>query len=461
MADLKEYRIVIGKDATFNERRAAEFLRREIRIVMGAVLPVVSDEEPPVPYELVVGRTAREQSENVRFSRSPDRLWEYELRFVDGRLFLTGLGEAPTEQEPFNSYRLIQDGAYGTVYAAYRFAETVLHDAFLFATYDGFRSLVHAEIDASCNFCYTKERLRAEMPRLLPGAAIYSIPSCEILRLNMSCWIIKTRFGKLIVIDGGHYADCEHVLACLRHISGEQRPRVTAWLFSHLHEDHYGVFHAIVQSPQYCEQIRVDHVYEGLLPEKYYTEECTERFDGEEKVIRAILSADETLGATVHHVRTGDRITVDEIGFDVLHVPDLKDGPEMNLNDTGVVYKMTYDGGQTVLFLSDAEKVCSRDLLENHRAELKSDVVQAGHHGCGNVSKECYREIGARLCIFQVGERFWYGDNGEGLNTHNVGVIRTRAYLKELGMETKNILRDTDGILSMPLPIPIPYDAQS
>ena len=195
MADLKEYRIVIGKDATFNERRAAEFLRREIRIVMGAVLPVVSDEEPPVPYELVVGRTAREQSENVRFSRSPDRLWEYELRFVNGRLFLTGLGEAPTEQEPFNSYRLIQDGAYGTVYAAYRFAETVLHDAFLFAMYDGFRSLSHAEIDASCNFCYAKERLRAEMPRLLPGAAIYSIPSCEILRLNMSCWIIKTRSG--------------------------------------------------------------------------------------------------------------------------------------------------------------------------------------------------------------------------------------------------------------------------
>ena len=82
-------------------------------------------------------------------------------------------------------------------------------------------------------------------------------------------------------------------------------------------------------------------------------------------------------------------------------------------------------------------------------------MVQVGHHGCGNVSKACYEAIGAKAYFFQISDRFWYSERGEGLNTHNTGVIRTRAWLMELGAKRENIYRNSNGILAFPLPFPI------
>jgi beta-lactamase superfamily II metal-dependent hydrolase len=168
-----------------------------------------------------------------------------------------------------------------------------------------------------------------------------------------------------------------------------------------------------------------------------------------------ILDSGAVTGATVHTVRAGDVIEVDEIRFDVIHVPDLAYADKMNMNDSSTVYKMTYDGGQTMMLLGDAEWVTSNDLVENHADLLKSDIVQVGHHGCGNVSKECYEAIGADVYLWQVGNRFWYSENGEGLNTHNTGVIRTRSYMMECGARLENVYRDTYGILTFTLPIEI------
>ena len=105
--------------------------------------------------------------------------------------------------------------------------------------------------------------------------------------------------------------------------------------------------------------------------------------------------------------------------------------------------------------LGDAEFVCSNDLTENARNKLKSDVVQVGHHGCGNVSEACYRLIDAKVYLWQIGNRFWYSDSGEGLNTRNTGVIRTRNWIMEMEVKRENNYRDTNGILSLSLPLEI------
>ena len=154
-------------------------------------------------------------------------------------------------------------------------------------------------------------------------------------------------------------------------------------------------------------------------------------------------------------LQLGDRITVDEIDFDVLHIPDISFGKQMNVNDSSVVYKMTYDKGQTVMFLGDAEWIGSNDLVDNHAGDLKSDVVQVGHHGCGSCSDECYRLIGAKAYIWQCGERFWYQDCGEGLNTHNVGFIHYRTMMKSFGIKDENVYVSLWDIDSLPLPMPI------
>jgi hypothetical protein len=160
-------------------------------------------------------------------------------------------------------------------------------------------------------------------------------------------------------------------------------------------------------------------------------------------------------GAAVKTVRKGDIIAVDEIEFEVIHVPDIAFADKMNMNDSSVVYKMTYDEKQTMMLLGDAEWVCSNDLVENCADKLKSDIVQVGHHGCGNVSAECYRLIDADAYIWPVGEKFWYSECGEGLNTHNTGVIRTRVYMMRNNPDMRNVYVVKDDILSSPLPMKI------
>lgn len=54
-----------------------------------------------------------------------------------------------------------------------------------------------------------------------------------------------------------------------------------------------------------------------------------------------------------------------------------------------------------------------------------------------------------------IGARFWYGESGEGLNTHNTGVERMRVYMKELGVKNENVYVNMDRIISAPLPFPI------
>ena len=173
------------------------------------------------------------------------------------------------------------------------------------------------------------------------------------------------------------------------------------------------------------------------------------------EIYDAIMGSEQTLNTNVHVVQRGDVIRVDEVGFEVLSVPEPEYAAKMRANDSSVVYKMNYDGRQSIMFLGDAEWIGNNDLLTYPPEVLKCDVVQVGHHGCGSVSRDCYERIGAQVYIWQCGKRFWYQESSEGLNTHNVGYIRYRAFMKELGAKQENVYVTMDQIHSLPLPIPV------
>ena len=460
MAKIRDYRIVISENACENERRAAAFLRENVRLVTGKKLPLVSDSEEPVPLEIAVGKTNREELDGFRPTRYRDDalggVWEYVVRRIGTRLYLTGLGLPPAVQPPYTSaYRLLDDGAIGTVMAAYHTVEKLLGYDFLYAAYEDFPESEDLEMPEDYDYAFTRERLRAEMPPLFDGAAIYVLECAEELHWNMGAVIMKTKNGRLVVIDGGHEGETDRFLALLRHISGEEIPHVSAWLFSHMHRDHFGVYYTLCTEEKYRGALTVGDFYCNLLTEEFYTTLAKEKNPRFAEVRRVMLASGEVTGATVHTVERGDSFDVDGLRFDVLHVPELKYADKMNMNDSSVVYKMTVDGGQTWMLLGDAEFVCNNDLLENARDKLKSDVVQVGHHGCGNVSRECYAAIGADAYVWQIGEKFWYSDGGEGLNSHNTGVIRTRAYMMGLGAKKENVHVVMDKILASPLPIEI------
>lgn len=460
MEQIRDYRVVIPSDATENELRAAAFIRENVRLVTGRAIPLVRDTEAPVPLEIAVGRTSREALDGISITRYRDSalggVWEYSVKKVGARLYVTGHGLPPAEEAPYTSaYRTLDDGQIGTVMAAYHFVERILGYEFLYGAYEPFPENDALEMPADYDYSFTRARMKAELPPLYDGPAIYVLQCSDELHWNMGSIILKTRSGRLVVIDGGHEGETDRMLGLLRHLSGESVPHVSAWLFSHMHRDHYGVYAELCEKECYRGAVTVGDVYCNFLTDEFYTTLARERSARFAAVRREILASGAITGATVHTVERGDVFEIDGLRFDVLHAPSLADAARMNMNDSSVVYKMTVEGGQTWMLLGDAEFVCNNSLLENAREQLPSDVVQVGHHGCGNVSYACYEAIGARAYVWQVGEKFWYSDGGEGLNTHNTGVIRTRAYMMRQNPKRENVHVVMDGILASPLPMEI------
>ncbi len=460
MRKVTDYVIVISENASENERRAAAFIRDNIRLVCGKILPIINDSEEPSHNEIVVGETSRERLDGLAFNRYREPMtggiWEYVIKTVGCRLYLTGLGCAPESEGAYTSaYKHLDDGKVGTVMAAYHFVEDILGYDFIYSSYIDIPINPDIMIPDGYHYEFTRESLRAKDPILYEGAAFYTLHGAEELHCNMGGMIFKSKSGKIAVIDGGRIPDTDRFIRILQKISGREVPHIDCWLFSHLHSDHYGVYYTLCSDEKYRGKVTVGMFYCDLLTEEFYTKLSKEKVKNADIIRSAMISPDSPTGAKVVTVRKGDIIAVDEIEFEVIHVPDMSMAEFMNMNDSSVVYKMTYDGKQTMMLLGDAEWVCSNDLTQNCADKLKSDIVQVGHHGCGNVSAECYELIDADAYIWPIGEKFWYSDCGEGLNTHNTGVIRSRAYMMRKNPNMKNVYVVMDDIMSTPLPMTI------
>lgn len=452
---VKDYKIIIGSRATTNEKRAAAFLQTSIRTVTGKKIPILRDSEPQSGLELCVGKTSREEACGLTLERTAKSLWEYEIKTVGSRVFLCGLGVYDPTPAPYvSAYRPINDGAYGTVFAVYRFVEEVLGYQFLYSTYVEFPENELAYVPDGYCASYTEKYLRSCMPDVGQGTRMWSVPNCTELDCNMSCFIFRTADGRLAILDGGRGGDAEHVIEVLEAIAYPKKPHISLWFFSHMHRDHYGVYKAICETPELAERIKVDKFLAHLLPEEFYASLSKEANPNFASVRRQILCSEGNICEKYVQVAEGDVYDLGELRFKVVHTPSMEFATQMNMNDSSVVYRLDV-GRQRILFLSDSEYVTSNDLLKNHLEDIKANVVQVGHHGCGNVSRQCYEAIGADVYLWQVDERFWYSENGEGLNTHNTGVIRTRAYMMECGARLENVYRDTRQILDFSLPIEI------
>ena len=141
MSRVIDYRIVISENATDNEKRAAAFLRNNIRLVCGELVPIVTDAEAAVEKEIVVGLTSREK-EGFIPERSRKGLYEYVIKSEGDRLFICGLGIPDARPEAYlSAYRYTDEGDIGTLMGVYRFVEDVLGYSFI---YDGYADLTES-----------------------------------------------------------------------------------------------------------------------------------------------------------------------------------------------------------------------------------------------------------------------------------------------------------------------------
>ena len=198
-------------------------------------------------------------------------------------------------------------------------------------------------------------------------------------------------------------------------------------------------------------------MYVGFPPLEYFTKWSPEASERYETPYMLIENIEELMGTKLHRHVEGEHIVIDELDFKVVRVPKI-DGPApegerlMNINDTSVLFLLTVEG-QRILLLGDAERHCDEELLSKHVEDLPCDILQVPHHGNGNVSIKCYEAMNAKLYLFQTCEMHWYSEGFEGLNSRNIGMIRTFYFIKRLGVDNNRILTDSKGILSIELPV--------
>ena len=449
MNKITDYRIVISSTPTLNERRAADFVRKAVRLVCGKTLSVVSDSETPTALEIVIGKTARETLDGIAPVRAHEKEYEYVIKTVGSRLYIMGLGHSDYDETPFKPYASFDDGQIGTLHAAYRFANEILGYDVVYYVERGYTENESLTMPENYECVYTRESLEDEQPKLLSGAVLYSVGGVSDLGQNTTGFIFKTENGKLIVLDGGNEGELELILSLLRDISGKEIPTVELWLVSGVRANTVGAFKKLCRMGG----VRVNKVCCSFADSDFYTAKDRKRAGLYAEAIETIENGAKMLGAEIITAECGKDIIIDEFTVETLMTNSMPDRASMSLYDAGTVFRVKYRDN-SLLFPGDIGPVGAKTLMEKYGDALKSDAVQVANHGVSPCpSIDFYSCVKPKKYLWQVSNASWYGDNGEGLNAYGGRVLRIRKDLFEAeGGDEKFIILNR-GVHSFELPI--------
>ena len=156
---------------------------------------------------------------------------------------------------------------------------------------------------------------------------------------QMMSYVLRTRSGNLIIIDGGRDSDAGYLKQFIRERGGE----VKAWFITHPHDDHIGALTSILLNP------------EGIAPGTLYASlpdtEWMERAGDTDRSYTALKDALQQTNRPVKALTLGETIEVDGICIRVLgiHNPEILQNP---INNSSVVLRV-HDEWKSVLFLAD------------------------------------------------------------------------------------------------------------
>ncbi|MBQ4527637.1 MAG: MBL fold metallo-hydrolase [Clostridia bacterium] len=215
----------------------------------------------------------------------------------------------------------------------------------------------------------------------------------------MMSYVFITDGGRAVIIDGGRESDMPH----LREIVGGRK--IAAWILTHPHLDHIAGFVDEMKKGEITESI--ERIYYNF-PSEEFTVSCPT-----EVLPHVICDFNKELPKFSDKcviAEPGLEIEVDELKIEFLFAGEeryLYPKPNLAVNESSIVFKVTSPGMRSVLFLGDLGPEGGRDLLRDNKEKLKSDIVQMSHHGHGGVTEEVYRAIAPEACMWNAPDWLW------------------------------------------------------
>ena len=292
---------------------------------------------------------------------------------------------------------------------------------------------------------------------------IHQLPSKQVraegdYSHNMS-YIIQTRGGKIIIIDGGweqDNSDGKFLFSYLQQITGDSTPHIDAWFITHAHGDHHGAVSTFANL--YKDQVTIDAYYHHNPTEEELTKYMpTESITGVNRVSMQMKKFKNKEGGAVQQIKVNSRHSGkcnSSFDFDDVHIDILLDFSDIiwaadnvsgtfsgtwavegrnfknltlkelvkgNFNETSIVFRVSV-GGKNVLFTGDAGYVAGYMLNKYHDAHasnnskyysIQSDYVQVAHHGYYGVTKATYNRIDPDVGLWPTPKYEYTGTKSE------------------------------------------------
>ena len=227
-----------------------------------------------------------------------------------------------------------------------------------------------------------------------------SDPSLTVIGIGTSGYpggmgyVYKLSNGEFFIVDGGITRDeqCSNKAECsaewlyytLQELADDPDNIVVAgWLLTHIHNDHLGAFIDMAKDTKYTDKITVKKVI--------YSQPNDEHLKHVGKEYRKVWMPDALKGwqpESVVKAHPGQKFYFADVTLTIYGSQDLVlPGTIDSHNNMSVVSKVEFMDKE-FLYLADAEGILNKQLETIYGSELKSDVLQAAHHGYNNTDAD-------------------------------------------------------------------------
>lgn len=249
---------------------------------------------------------------------------------------------------------------------------------------------------------------------------VWQLPS-QINTIGNS-YVFRTSDGKVAVMDGGVKEEADYLRGFLAALGND----VDIWFVSHPHPDHIGAITEILKEPRGIKIDRVCHSEFSLefrKTEPDYAQTANEFYNALHRS-----------GVQVDNLNKAGKIfQLHQTKFKILGVKneDIRINP---YNNSCLVIRV-WDSQKSFLFLADSGKEEGDRLLNGpFRDELDCDYIQMAHHGQRGVSKNFYRTVKFKACLWPSPSWVYNNDIGEGYDTHTLKTVEIRNLIDSLGI---------------------------
>lgn len=240
--------------------------------------------------------------------------------------------------------------------------------------------------------------------------------------------IIQLGDGRFIIFDGGNTTPSSELgtqgnaaartLAYLKEKTPEgEKPVIAAWIITHGHNDH------ITSATEFLRNYRNEVEIQSFMYN--FSDELSPfavLYSGESgaavtRLVKAwrstVRSAFPLAGVIVPHI--GQKFTFADVTLEVLVTHEdvaAKYGPAAlaSANHACAAYRLTVGDVQCII-LGDSETVgCSLMVDYYGSDELKSDIMQAAHHGLNGATLSLYQAIDPEIVIWPCADVYYFND---------------------------------------------------